>query len=177
MNMGPFRWILQTKGGMQAYLWLLHLWGGSGIEDGEDMLTLLALGLALLHTLLICKITHKLLKKFSIKGMNVFFYRLITKILVATAQVILILGLTIILGYFILNLGPINYLLTTQIGRNAHHWIMSIFGWKGCESALDTLIVVSYSAVLPVAIWLCVLLKRCVKTLRDRGCKKCSPTP
>ncbi|SEJ30584.1 hypothetical protein SAMN03159495_2801 [Pseudomonas sp. NFR16] len=62
MNMGPFRWILQTKGGMQAYLWLLHSWGGSGIEDGEDMLTLLALGLALSLTLLICKITHHFLK-------------------------------------------------------------------------------------------------------------------
>lgn len=109
--------------------------------------------------------------------MNVFFYRLITKILVATAQVILILGLTIILGYFILNLGPINFFLTTQIGRDALHWIMSIFGWEGCESALDTLIVVSYSAVLPIAIWLCVLLTRWMKTLRDRGCNKCSPTP
>lgn len=62
MNMGPFRWILQTEGGMQAYLWLLHSWDGSGIEDGEDMLTLLALGLALSLTLLICKIIHHFLK-------------------------------------------------------------------------------------------------------------------
>jgi len=63
MNMGPFKWILQTKGGMQAYIWLLHSWGGSGIEDGEDMLTLLALGIALPLAILICKIIRLLFRK------------------------------------------------------------------------------------------------------------------
>jgi F0F1-type ATP synthase membrane subunit a len=63
MNMGPFRWLLQTKGGMQAYIWLLHSWGGSGIEDGEDMLILLALGIALSLAILICKIIRQFLKK------------------------------------------------------------------------------------------------------------------
>ncbi len=67
MNMGPFKWILQTYSGMRAYVWLLHSWGGSGIEDGEGMLTILAFITALTLSVLACSSISALIKKVGLR--------------------------------------------------------------------------------------------------------------
>lgn len=68
MNSGPVSWILQTSTGMDGYIWLLHSWGGSGIEDGEDMLIFLTLGLALATSNLISMLTNRILRKLRNNG-------------------------------------------------------------------------------------------------------------
>lgn len=71
------------------------------------------------------------------------------------AQISLTLLTTILLGYFLLNLGPVNWILKTHAGYHAHLWLMSALGLDGIEDALDSLIILSYSGMLPPSSWLC----------------------
>ncbi len=68
--------------------------------------------------------------------------------------------MVILLAYCIMNWGPIDWMLQTSLGRDALYWLMSQFDWEGCESALDALVIMSCGAVMPLAVWLCMLLTR-----------------
>lgn len=63
VSAGPAKWILQTLTGMDGYIWLLHSWGGSGIEDGEDMVIVLALAVAFIISTLTCMAVTRCLRR------------------------------------------------------------------------------------------------------------------
>jgi hypothetical protein len=94
---------------------------------------------------------------------------LATILLAMLARIIFIVTLTVVLGYCVLNLGPVNWILHTRTGTDAHGWLLSALGVEGIEYTLDSLIIMSYSAMLPPSTWICTLLTRHLSARKSRS--------
>ena len=63
MNTWPLPVILHTDRGLLAYAWLLTLLDLEGIEEGEDMLVVISLCIALIISTLLCALLTTVLRR------------------------------------------------------------------------------------------------------------------
>lgn len=90
-------------------------------------------------------------------------------ILVMLAKTFFTFTLSVLLGYVVLNLGPVHWVLDSEIGFKYHVSLLTKLGWDGIEDALDSLIIMSYSAMLPPSTWICSLLTRHLSVRKSRS--------
>jgi len=75
------------------------------------------------------------------------------------AQIVFTLALTVALGYCVLNLGPIKWMLQNGVLREIFFWLMGVLDLQGTEDAEDLLSLISLCLALPPSILICVLAK------------------
>ena len=86
--------------------------------------------------------------------------KLIKKIPVFLAQLAFTLSLTAGLGYCVLNLAPVSWVLNSRAGSGIHQWLLNSMGSKDLSDMLDTFTLMWLSMAPSLAIWICVLLTR-----------------
>jgi hypothetical protein len=96
-------------------------------------------------------------------------YRSLMKLTAILLEISFTLTLSGLLAYALMNLGPVEWILHTRIGSDAHGWLLSAMGVEGIEYTLDSVIIMSFSAMLPPSIWLCRSLTRYLLTVKLRA--------
>lgn len=99
--------------------------------------------------------------------MNVLINKLIQKLLTGMAQLIFTLLLTIVLGYCVLKLAPVKWILHSEMGSSINLWLMASMSANDLKDILDTFTLIWLSMVPSFAIWICVLLTRYLKQKKD----------
>ncbi|MDH0748358.1 hypothetical protein N5D61_18715 [Pseudomonas sp. GD03842] len=95
--------------------------------------------------------------------------KLLTKLLIGIVQTIVTLTLTLSLAYCLMRGGPVDWVLATKTGADAHDWLLDSISWYGCESSEDALITLAIFSMLPPSIWICLSLSRYLKRVIVRG--------
>jgi len=87
-------------------------------------------------------------------------HTLMNFILIKIAQIAFTLAITVVLGYCVLNLSPVQWLFDSRVGASAHEWFLEAMGSKDLRDMLDCFTLMWLSMTPSLAIWICVLLTR-----------------
>lgn len=85
---------------------------------------------------------------------------------ISLKKVFFTIVLTLLLGYCVMNLGPVKWILQTELGRDAFYWIFAKVDWQGTEGAEDLLCLLSLSAMLIPSMIICMATTRLLRVVK-----------